>query len=127
VNIFVPGRLRNPLNSSWGFWAKHARASKDWRTRTAQSVLVSELMRRHRGTFDPTAPKHVTFTAHTWNRWDSDEGVNAACKPLRDGLVDARVIHSDASDSGHSFSYTQVVDRARRGVEILIEPLEARP
>jgi len=61
------------------------------------------------------------LTAHTWNHWDDEEGVNAACKPLRDGLVDARVIHSDAADSGHVFSYAQIVDRARRGVEITVE------
>lgn len=124
MTIFVAGRLRNPLNSSWGHWAKHARASKDWRTRTAQEVLVECVMRRPRQTFLPTAPKRITFTAHTWNRWDADEGVNAACKPLRDGLVDARVIHSDAADSGHTFVFRQVVDRTRRGVEITIEAKE---
>lgn len=124
MTLFVPGRLRNPLNGSWGFWHKHARLAKDWRTRTAQAVLVEGIL-RNRGIiqpFHPTAPKLVTFTAHTWNHWDDDEGINAACKPIRDGLVDARLLHSDAADSGHVFVYKQVMDRARRGVEITIEP-----
>lgn len=125
MTLFIPGRLRNPLNGSWGFWAKHARLAKDWRTRTTQAVLVEGLVRKTPRLFHPTEPKHVTFTAHTWNHWDADEGINAACKPLRDGLVDARLIHSDAADSGHVFSYKQVVDRARRGVEIAVEPKEA--
>jgi hypothetical protein len=45
-------------------------------------------------------------------------------KPIRDALVECGLLHSDAPDSGHIFVYHQVVDRAHRGVEIIVEPLE---
>jgi hypothetical protein len=117
--------VRNPLNGSWGSWQKHARTAKAWRERTAQHVLAFVVgpprMRRLR-LIPARTPKTVTFTVHTWNRWDQEEGIPAACKPLRDGLVDAGVLHSDAHDCGHTFRYAQVMDRARRGVEITVEP-----
>jgi hypothetical protein len=56
--------------------------------------------------------------------WD-DDNLPAAIKPVRDGLVDGRVIHADGPESGHTFVYRQVVDRARRGVEITVKPADA--
>ena len=127
MQIFVPGKLRNPLNGSWGGWRKHARLAKDWRTRTAQRIFVfsgatqagydelaDTLYPQHR-------PKTVTFTAHVGAGWD-DDNLPAAIKPIRDALVDAQVIHSDAPDSGHTFVYRQIIDRKHRGVEIAIVP-----
>lgn len=81
-----------------------------WATCTARRVRVRE----------PAAPKRITFAVLTWNPWD-DDALPPACKPVRDGLVDARVIHGDAPADGHEFVYGQRVSRARRGVEILIE------
>lgn len=121
MTIFIPRPLTNPLNGSWGSWYKHARIARTWRDLTAAHCLV-EWINAERPARDPRAPKCVTFTAHVGTRWDSEEGINAACKPIRDGIVDAGWIHSDAPDSLHSFIYRQVVDRKRRGVEITVEP-----
>lgn len=42
--------------------------------------------------------------ARVWNLFN-DDGLRAALKPVRDGLMDARVIHSDGPRSGHGFVY----------------------
>lgn len=115
MTVFVPGKLRNPLNGSWGGWRKHARLAKDWKERTAQRIFVE----RGHWTLDLRAPKVVTFTAHVGAGWD-DDNLPAAIKPIRDALV-GTVIDSDAPTSGHTFVYRQVIDRARRGVEIIAE------
>lgn len=115
MTIFIPGRLRNPLNGSWGGWRKHARLAKEWRERTAQYIFAD----RQHWVIVPRAPKTVTFTAHVGAGWD-DDNLPAAIKPIRDALV-GTVIHSDAPDSGHTFVYRQVIDRKHRGVEIAVE------
>ena len=116
---FVPGALRNPLNGSAGrHWAVRARWARQWRGATAMLVRAFE-----RGAApDPAAPKRVTFVAHVWQRFD-DDGLRAALKPVRDGLGDAGLIHDDSPRSGHVFDYRQLVDRRRRGVEIVVELL----
>lgn len=121
MTVFVPGKLRNPLNGSWGGWRKHARLAKDWREHTYAQILV-DWINAGRPKFDACPPKTITFTAHVGARWD-DDNLPAAIKPIRDALVDAQVIHSDAPDSGHRFSYCQVVDRKHRGVEIRVDRL----
>lgn len=119
LRVFVPGILKNPLNGSWGGWRKHARLSKTWRERTAQCVFAATL---GKPLFSTETPKRVTFTAHVGAQWD-DDAIPGACKPLRDSLVDCRVLASDAPDSGNVFIYRQVTDRAHRGVEITVEVL----
>jgi hypothetical protein len=122
--FFIPGKLRNPLNGSWGGWHKHARLARDWRERTTGAVLVAYGYQRGARPVDPTGenPKRVIFIAHVGRLWDTDN-LPAAIKPVRDGLVDARLIHSDAPGSGHEFVYQQVVDRAHRGVAVTVEAL----
>lgn len=119
LDVFVPGKLRNPLNGSWGGWRKHARLAQHWRERTSQHILVARIG-RYSAMHPLTEPKRVTFTAFTGARWD-DDNLPAAIKPIRDALV-GTVIHSDASDSGHEFVYRQEVRRAQRGVGISVTP-----
>jgi hypothetical protein len=122
LSVFVPGHLRNPLNGSWGGWRKHARLAKDWRERTAQRVFLATY-RVGAALGTPRTPKRVTFTACVGRRWDTDN-LPAAIKPLRDALVDARVIHDDGPDAGHEFVYAQQLVRkfgAARGVGIVVE------
>ena len=118
--VFIPRPLKNPLNGSWGNHYKHARIARTWRELTAACVLV-EWINAGRPRRDPRAPKTITFTAHVGAGWD-DDNLPAAIKPIRDALVDAQVIHSDAPDSGHTFRYAQVIDRKHRGVEIAVVP-----
>jgi hypothetical protein len=122
LDVFVPGKLRNPLNGSWGDWRKHAKLARDWRERTAQHVFVATY-RVSAALGTPRTPKRVTFTACVGRRWDTDN-LPAAIKPIRDALVDARVIHADGPDAGHDFVYLQQVVRkfgAPRGVGIVVE------
>lgn len=120
MTVFIPGKLRNPLNGSWGGYLKHARIAKAWRELTAAEILVTWI-NAGRPRRDPRAPKAITFTAHVAAGWD-DDNLPAAIKPIRDALV-GTVIHSDAPDSGHEFRYAQIIDRAHRGVAITIEAL----
>jgi hypothetical protein len=119
IVFFVPGKLSNPLNGSWGSWRKHWRIARDWRERTVQyAACALDWTPLARGS--ERTPKRVTFRAHTARPWDEDN-IRAAVKPLRDGLMNARLIHDDSPTSGHLFVYEQVVDRTRRGVEITVE------
>jgi hypothetical protein len=125
IHIFVPGPLYNPMNGSHGSWHKRARWARNWRERTAQRLFVEA----HRGGINtlrwpPHGPKRVTFTLQTWNAVD-DDALGPMAKPCRDALIDAGIIHSDAPDSGHAFVYAQRIDRAHRGVQITVAPLEA--
>lgn len=120
MTIFLSRPLKNPLNGSWGNHYKHARIARTWRELTAAMILV-EWINAGRPARNPMTPKTVTFVAHVGAGWD-DDNLPAAIKPIRDGLVDAHVIHSDAPNAGHTFVYRQVIDRKRRGVEISVVP-----
>jgi hypothetical protein len=127
MTLFVPGKLTNPLNGSWGGWRKHATQAKRWRDRTALAVYQACAGRRTPADlWPPERRKVVTFDVQTWNHWD-DDALPAACKPLRDELIKVGLIHSDASTSGHRFLYRQTMQRAhrgqQRGVTITVVPL----
>lgn len=137
ATVFIPGKLVNPLNNRRGWRAVWA-SSKAWREKTA---LYAKLGMPSL-TSDPHAPKRITFRAHVWRLFDTDEGLNASIKPIRDGLTRATVtgrrvrgqvklvsapgagiIHSDGPGCGHLFVYEQIVDRRRLGVEIIVQAL----
>lgn len=121
LDVFVPGALRNPLNSSWGSWHKHARIARDWREKTTMQLLAIRNLRTWLPAMHPlTEPKRITFTAYTGAPWD-DDAIPGACKPVRDALVGI-LIHSDAPDSGHEFVYRQETRRQQRGVGISVTP-----
>jgi len=119
LEVFVPGKLRNPLNGSWGGWHAHARVARAWREKTVLHLLVARTAFPWLPAMHPlTEPKRVTFTAYTGARWD-DDAIPGALKACRDALV-GLVIHSDAPDSGHEFVYRQEVRREQRGVGITV-------
>ena len=114
IAVWVSGKLVNPLNASaWG-WQKRSRTAKAWKERTAAALLETPYFYCRRG-----EGRRVAFLAHVHNRFDGD-GLQAALKPVRDALVECGVISGDADRDGHEFIYTQVIDRARRGVEIRV-------
>jgi hypothetical protein len=125
--FWVSTRLVNPTNER-GHWSARARRSTAQRDAVAQSVWTtlraSQAGIVWRLATPATTPKTVTFTAHVARKFDSD-GLQAAMKSIRDGLQDCGLIHSDGPDSGHVFEYAQLVDRARRGVEITVRLREA--
>jgi hypothetical protein len=117
--IFVPGRLVNPLNAhAWG-WRKRSRTAKAWKERVAVALLEDDWGRVALRFGPAPAPKAVHFHAHVFNRFDGD-GLQAACKPIRDALVECGVISGDADRDGHSFTYSQQIDRKNRGVTIRV-------
>lgn len=118
--IFVAGRLLNPLNASAWVWQKRVRYARAWKERIALAVLESGFR-----PYSDFRDKHVTLTANTHNAMDSD-GLQAACKPIRDALIVCGIISGDADKDRHMFEYRQRIDRARRGVEIRVEAGEAR-
>jgi hypothetical protein len=118
---WVPGRLRNPLNAGKGeHWSATARERKAWRERTF--LCVKSAMNESKWRYGAGWPKLVVFTAYVWNLYD-DDGLSAALKSVRDGLVDAGILNRDDPKSGHKFEYRQQIERSRhRGVEIVVEP-----
>lgn len=116
LTFFVPGKLSNPLNGSWGFWYKHYRIGRKWRDDTAAAALAT----RGYWQVNLRMPKTITFTAHLGRLWD-DDNLPAAVKPIRDEVVARFCLGDDGPKSGHKFQYTQVTD-GRRGVTVHIEP-----
>lgn len=120
MTLFVPGRLENPLNGSWGGWRKHATLARRWRDRTTLAVYVAT---GGAGVpWPPAVPKRITFTVQTGARWD-DDAIPGACKPLRDAMVDAKIIDDDGPRRPPEFLYAQEVKRYDRGVRITVAPL----
>ena len=121
VEVFIPGRLTNILNGSWGHWYKHARIARDWRERTAQHLFVA-LVKPVTLAF-LRAPKRVTFTLHVGRLWD-DDALPAAVKPLRDAVASACCPGGDGPRSGNEFVYRQVQAKTR-GVAVRVEVRDA--
>ena len=117
--VWVSGKLVNPLNASaWG-WQKRSRTAKAWKERTALAVYESKDWILKEWLEWLTKPKVVHFHASVFNRFD-DDGLAAAIKPIRDALIECSIIAGDAVIDGNVFVYSQVIDRARRGVEIRV-------
>lgn len=131
LDVFVPGKVTNPLNGSHGHWSVRAKWAKDWRTRTrvyaehARSAVATLLDARGKSAEAARRPKRVTFTLHVWRRFD-DDALGPCAKPCRDGLVDAGVVDSDGPKAPHQWVYEQRVDRKRPGVRIVVTALEGR-
>lgn len=118
VEFWVPGKLVNPLNGalSRAHWSVKSRWARENRQNTLLAMIESGVTNRRA---NANQPSQVTFTAHVAGAWD-DDNLPAALKPHRDALV-GPLIHSDAPDSGHTFTYRQVIDRTRRGVLVVVE------
>lgn len=118
--FWLPARLVNTLNAREHWIATAARARKQ-RDGVAAAVLA-ELGRAYRFAVPPTRPKAIRFEAHVGPAFD-DDNLRAALKSVRDGLMDAGVIHGDAPIHGHTFAYEQLPGTARpnRGVRVVVE------
>ncbi len=133
LSFFIPCELRNYANHG-GHWTGKAGYQKRLREKahalglkaTGEAACWSTFWLLEGTIALARVPKSLSLEAHVWNYFDTHDGLRNACKPLVDGLVRARVIHSDAHDCGHQFLYTQVIDRQQRGVLIQITPREGR-
>lgn len=120
LDVFVPGRVRNPLNGSHGHWRTRAAWAKGWRHNTWLRITQAPLGATPR--WVATEPKRVTITLHVW-RWFDSDAMGPCAKPCRDALVDAGVVDSDGPKAPHEWIYGQRVDRQRPGVRIVVETL----
>ena len=116
LQLFVPGRLTNPLNGSHRHWSARAKWAQTWRIATQVAWLQAG---------QPTWPgaAHVTFVAQVRRRFD-DDNLAACIKPVRDAAVRALFGTDDGPACGHWFSYRQEVRPGRAyGVLVVVEPL----
>lgn len=122
--LFVSTTLVNPLNTRAHWTMTAARVA---RQREATKVSVWGACLDPRGLrwriVNRRAAKRIDLRAHVMRRFDSHDNLRAACKPIVDGLIDARVIADDADVERHVFTYTQIVD-GRRGVTIRVALVE---
>jgi hypothetical protein len=113
LEVWIPGAVVNPLNeSAWGLW-KHRRRMKGLRETAAMHLWAA--IRQTGWRLPASAPKRITFARVGRNLMDSD-GLQAACKPYRDALMDMAVIDDDRPRAGHTFVYQQDMNRARGAV-----------
>jgi hypothetical protein len=86
----------------------------------------------------PDHPKQITLTAYLRRRFDSQDGLRAACAPVVDGLQARRaiairkgvraggltilagcgIIEHDGPGCGHAFVYNQAVRQRNLGVQV---------
>ena len=138
IQVFVPGRLRNPLNSRRTLRRAIAEGV-DWKRKTRAAWLAA-----NRPQWD--GPAVMQLTAYTARLWDCHEGLGAALKHVRDEAV--RLIldgnpprrqdkngdwydapANDGPESGHTFQPPNQIVRSNpreRGVLIAVEPLAGR-
>jgi hypothetical protein len=120
LEFWLPARIVNALNRRQ-HWTATARRAQEQRDGVAAAVL-GELGRRFQLAAPPSAPKAIRFEARVGQAFD-DDGLRAALKHVRDGLIDARLIDDDGPTSGHAFAYSQTPNTPRRdrGVRVVVE------
>jgi len=122
VTFWVECKLVNQKNQRAARWQiQHGRTAR-LRKAAEQAAGLARIGTGGQWRQDPASPKRVTFTAYVWNRFD-DDSLPVTMAPIRDALMTARFIHSDAPTTRHVFSYAQILSRERRGVEITVEAL----
>jgi hypothetical protein len=126
VELWIPIQLVNPLNEreSWPVRAKRAARHRELVAMTFRQALP----RRWSIEAEPSRPKRVEFLIFRGRALD-DDALASACKSLRDGLIDARLINGDAPKDGHVFTYRQVpgIPVVNQGVRISVRLLEPDP
>jgi hypothetical protein len=119
LSIWIPARIVNGLNARehWTVTAQRARIQRE----AVCAAVLEALGRAYRLRVGPAVPKRVEFQAAVARPLDAD-GLQAACKHVRDGLIDAGILDDDGPHSGHVFEYEQTVATrtAARGVRITI-------
>ena len=118
LTLWLPVRIVNGLNAR-AHWSVDAARARMQRKAVVAAVLVA--LHRRPLPWGRAVPKSITFEASVGRVLDGD-GLQAALKHVRDGLIDAGVLDDDRPASGHVFIYRQQpeVPVARRGVRITI-------
>jgi hypothetical protein len=125
LTVWLPVTIVNGLNHR-GHWVTSMRRARAQRA----AVVVAVLEELHRQKVQIAVPamraKCIQFEAHIGRAFDED-GLQAALKHVRDGLIDARLIDGDGPQDGHVFRYRQCpgTPRMQRGVVITIQLRDA--
>lgn len=115
IQVFVYGKVSNPMNGSHRHWSMRAKWADVWRERTRVSWMVC-------GQPTWSGPACVTFTAHVARFFD-DDNLPPCLKPVRDEAVLRILGTDDGPTCGHTFVYQQEVrPPSERGVLITITP-----
>ena len=130
--IWCSGNLVNTKNARLHHMAEY-RYKRGWNERVALALLEAGWKPTPLPALVPGLPKRVEFLCHVRNRMDSQDGLRVACAPILDALGQYGVLtgqlerpgRGDEDARGHEVVYGQVIDRARRGVEIRISLREA--
>lgn len=116
--LWIPGRLRNPLNNrKMGNGFVWDRYKNKWQNGVDTALLLAGY---RRGVVAPDLPKMVTMTALVFNKFDSHDGLRAALKPIPDALKRAGLIDDDRDSAGHEFVYKQQIDRTHPGLMLIV-------
>jgi hypothetical protein len=120
--FFVPILLVNELNMREAHWRPRDIRARTHREATALAVLQALRTGGTRWEIEapPEQPKVVHIVAHVRRLFDAHENLRAACKHLVDGLQDAGLIQDDGPNTGHLFTFEQIVDRDRLGAEVTV-------
>jgi hypothetical protein len=121
LHVWVPIIIVNGLNRREGYWIT-ARRARAHRAAVVAAVLETLHQQKMHVAVPATRSKSIQFDAHVGRAFD-DDGLQAALKHCRDGLIDAHLIQGDGPADGHEFRYQQRpgTPRAERGVSITIE------
>ncbi|HJY45834.1 MAG TPA: hypothetical protein VJ301_14525 [Propionibacteriaceae bacterium] len=119
---WIETRLTNPLNAR-EHWSR--RAKRAARQRSLVALTLFKALGTRSLEVPPTRAKHVTFTAYVGRGFD-DDNLQAALKSIRDGLMEAHVIHGDGPRHGHVFEYEQRrgIPTAKQGVRVSVRLLD---
>lgn len=133
VTVFVPGKPVNPKNVKGMGLHKHRRLIRHARERAQKAMLeTSCAFPGRRWPWPADQPKRIRFIAHL-PRLVDDDNLAYAISPIRDALGDMGLIGKtpgtwrgpgrvkDGPHDGHVFEYSQVVDKSRHGVEIIVQ------
>ena len=126
LTVWVPGTPKHFKGKGDRYTV--ARHTKDWRARTVTAIYRVRF-RSVDGAdagfpSSPERPKRITFTVFCRNAFDSDENLRLVCSPLKDALIDMRLIQDDRDSAGHTFIYLQVPSRvkgAALGIAVRVE------
>lgn len=129
--VWVSGKLVNTKNARLHHMAEH-RYKAGWRERVAMALLeagwhTSSARIGGVAPYWPTTPKAISIACNVHALMDSVDGLRVACAPITDALKQCGVIDDDKDASGHSFTFTQELNRERRGITIRVALVEIVP
>lgn len=120
IEIVLPTPPKSLAPNSRVFWRVKAESTALYREYAR--ILGLKAKTESKGTFPLQGPvtTHITFAFNVDRKRDEDN-LLASLKALFDGLVDAKVLAADDSQSLHHAPLTVVVDKTLRAPEVRVK------